>query len=64
MRWLLAILGAGLAVVFGPLLWLWLTVPVVTAEAARPASLTQVSGVESAAPSTSIRASGTPRSSR
>ncbi|WP_138466494.1 YdcF family protein [Poseidonocella sp. HB161398] len=44
MRWLLAILGAGLAVVFGPLLWLWLTVPVVTAEAARPADAALIFG--------------------
>ncbi|WP_172329985.1 YdcF family protein [Mangrovicoccus sp. HB161399] len=44
MRCVLAVLGAGVAVVFGPLVWLWLTVPIETVETARPAEAALVFG--------------------
>lgn len=44
MRWLLISLGAWGAGVFAPLAWLWLTVPIVSPEAARPAEAALIFG--------------------
>ncbi|MBE3639165.1 SanA/YdcF family protein [Mangrovicoccus algicola] len=44
MRWGLAVIGACLAVIFAPLLWLWLTVPIRTVDSAAPADAAVIFG--------------------
>ncbi|WP_108259997.1 YdcF family protein [Mangrovicoccus ximenensis] len=44
MRWVTAMLGAGITVVYGPLVWLWLTVPIASVETARPADAALIFG--------------------